>query len=80
MRTFPALVAAAVALTLGMLALSRTRSQVTTNSTASNRTRDVLDSVSTGWIEPLAGNLPILAVVGLVTVGGGVLVAASRGR
>jgi len=80
MRAFAALVAAAVALVLGMATLSQTIAQTETNSTAANETAALLDGVSTGWIDPLATNLPLLAVVALVVLGSAVLVAAARGR
>ena len=80
MRAFAALVAAATALVLGMTALSETIAQTETNSTATNETAALLEGVSTGWIDPLATNLPLLAVVALVVLGSAVLVAASRGR
>jgi len=80
MRAFAALVAAATALVIGMATLSQTIAQTDTNSTAANETAALLEGVSTGWIEPLAANMPLLAVVALVVLGSAVLVAASRGR
>lgn len=80
MRGFAALVASAVALLIGMVALSTSASQVTTNTTAGNETAELLEGVSTGWATVLADGLPYLAVVSLTVLGMGVLVLASRGR
>jgi len=80
MRGFAALVASAVALLIGMVALSTSASQVTTNTTTGNETAELLEGVSTGWATVLGERLPYLAVVSLTVLGMGVLVLASRGR
>lgn len=81
MRAFVALMGSAVALLVGMVTLQTAQDQTTINGTGANQTAaDLLEAVSVDLIDPLASHIAILAVMVLVLLAAGVLVAAARGR